>query len=103
VESVVQWAIVSITITAFTGPRAMGVEYKIKFEVPADFNPSALFENLPSPIAPKRMEEIYNYAIEPDGFYFVDHLVNRDVASIALRRFIDEALAHAASVQITEL
>lgn len=85
------------------GPRVMDVEYKIKFVVPADFNPSALFENLPSPIAPKRMEEIYNYAIEPDGFYFVDRLVNRDVASIALRRFIDEALAHGTSVGITKL
>jgi hypothetical protein len=99
----VQWAIVSITISAYKGPRVMGVEYKIKFVVPADFNSSALFANLPSPIAQKRMEEIYNYAIEPDGFYFVDRLVNRDVASIALRRFIDEALTHASSVQITKL
>ena len=81
----------------------MGVEYKIKFVVPVDFNPSVLFENLPSPIAPKRIEEIYNYTIEPDGFYFVDRLVNRNVASIALREFIDEALAHASSVQITKL
>lgn len=81
----------------------MGIEYKIKFTVPDDFNPSSLFERLPSPIARGRMHEIYNYSIEPDGFYFVDHLVNQEVASFALRRFIDEALRHGQSVEVVEL
>lgn len=80
----------------------MGIEYKIKFAVPLDFNPSALFEKLPSPVARERMAEIYNYAIELDGFYFVDRLVNREVAAVALRVFIDEALTHAPSIQIFE-
>lgn len=72
----------------------MGIEYKIKFVVPKNFKPTALFNELPCPIERGQMAEIYNYAIEPDGFYFVDHLVNRGVAAVALRRFIDEALAH---------
>ena len=80
----------------------MGIEYKIKFNVPGNFNPSALFKKLPSPIARGQMAEIYNYAIEPDGFYFVDHLVNKDVAAVALRMFIDEALAHSPAIQILE-
>jgi len=57
---------------------------------------------LPNPIDAKEFAEIYNYAIEPDGFYFVNHLVNQEVASIALRRFIDEALGHSPSVEIGE-
>ena len=80
----------------------MGIEYKIKFAVPEDFSPTGLFMKLPSPIERGKMAEIYNYAIEPDGFYFVDHLVNKAVAAIALRLFIDEALAHSQSIQIFE-
>jgi hypothetical protein len=80
----------------------MGIEYKIKFALPEDFNPSGLFKKLPSPIARGPMAEIYNYSIEPDGFYFVDHLVDRDVAAVALRLFIDEALSHSESIQIFE-
>lgn len=80
----------------------MGIEYKIKFAVPDDFDPAILFKKLPSPIAAGSVAAIYNYAIEPDGFYFVDHLANKDVASVALRCFIDEALSHSPSVQITE-
>jgi len=80
----------------------MGIEYRIKFNVPGNFNPSALFKKLPSPIAHGQMSEIYNYAVEPDGFYFVDHLVNKDVAAVALRLFIDEALAHSETIQILE-
>ena len=38
----------------------MGIEYKIKFNVPENFNPSALFKKLPSPIARGQMAEIYN-------------------------------------------
>ncbi|WP_090437500.1 hypothetical protein [Duganella sp. CF458] len=80
----------------------MGTEYKIKFAMPPDFNPSALLRKLPSPIERLAMVEIYNYAVESDGFYFVDHLVNREVASVALRLFIDEALTYSASIQIIE-
>jgi hypothetical protein len=80
----------------------MGIEYKIKFAVPPEFDPSSLFKKLPSPIARGLPAEIYNYAIAPDGFYFVDHLVNQQVASVALRKFIDEALRHAPAIEIIE-
>lgn len=80
----------------------MGIEYKIKFAVPGNFSPTALFMKLPSPIARASMAEIYNYAIELDGFYFVDHLVNKEVAAVALRLFIDEALAHSQTIEISE-
>ena len=81
----------------------MGIEYKIKFTVPADFNPSALFMQLPSPINKATSSEIYNYKFEQDGFYFVDRLVNDKVVSIAFKLFIDEALSHAGSVHIVRL
>ncbi len=81
----------------------MGIEYKIKFTVPEGYDPSVLFKKLPSPIQKGQMMEIYNYRIEPDGFYFIDRLVNPVVASLALRRFIDEALRFSDSVQISEL
>lgn len=40
----------------------MGIEYKIKFVMPMDFDPSALLRKLPSPIERSAMAEIYNYA-----------------------------------------
>jgi hypothetical protein len=81
----------------------MGIEYKIKFAVPENFDPTALFKKLPSLIARRQMAEIYNYAIEPDGIYFVDLLVNKDVAAIALRLFIDEAFVYSQSIEIVAL
>lgn len=80
----------------------MGIEYKIKFAVPVAYDPTSLFRQLPSPISKAAMAEIYNYSIEPDGFYFVDQLADRKVAAVALRCFIDEALRLAPSVEITE-
>ena len=80
----------------------MGIEYKIKFAVPNDYNPAALFRKLPSPIDRPAMAEIYNYSIKADGFYFIDRLVNPAVAAVALRSFLDEALRLAGSVEVTE-
>ncbi len=80
----------------------MDIEYKIRFAVPANFNPSRLFRQLPSPIERSAMAEIYNYRLEPDGFYFVDRAVNPGVASIALRCFIDEALRVGGSIEIAQ-
>ena len=80
----------------------MGIEYKIKFAVPENFSPTGLFKKLPSPIEHGKTAEIYNYAIEADGFYFVDQLVNKDIAAVALRLFIDEALSHSQPIQIFE-
>jgi hypothetical protein len=80
----------------------MSIEYKMRFNVPVDYDSSALFKKLPSPINRPHMVEIYNYKIEHDGFYFVDHLVNDQVASIAFKRFVDEALSYGGSVEIIE-
>lgn len=70
--------------------------------MPNDYDPSALFPKLPSPIDRRAMAEIYNYSIEADGFYFVDHLVDAGIATVALRRFLDEALRLSHSVEVTE-
>lgn len=78
-------------------------EYKIKFAVPANYNPAGLFEKMPSPIHRKTMSEIYNYKIEKEGFYFVDRAVDPRVASEAFRLFVDEALRYGKSVEITKL
>ena len=80
----------------------MGIEYKIKFSVPQGYDSSALLNHLPSPIHRATMTEIYNYKVERDGFYFVDHLVDEKVASVAFKRFVDEALRHSSSVEIVE-
>jgi hypothetical protein len=49
------------------------------------------------------MVEVYNYRIEPDGYYFVDRLVDQVVASKALKVFIDAALSQNESISIKEL
>ena len=78
----------------------MGIEYKIKFSVPQGYDSSALLNHLPSPIHRATMTEIYNYKVERDGFYFVDHLVDEKVASVAFKRFVNEALRYGRSVAI---
>ncbi len=78
----------------------MGQEYRIRFSVPADYDASALVNQLPRPYEQETLTEIYGYVIESDGFHFVDYLVNPDVASIALKRFIDEALRMSESVEV---
>lgn len=80
----------------------MGIEYKIKFTVPNDYDASPLLRKLPSPVDRRAMVEIFNYSIESDGFYFVDHLVEAAVAAVALRSFLDEALRLSQSVEVTE-
>jgi hypothetical protein len=80
----------------------MGIEYKIKFAVPADYSPKVLLGRLPSSSDGRAIAEIYGYAVEADGFYFIDHLVDRAVAAVALRCLIDEALRFAQSIEIDE-
>lgn len=80
----------------------MGIEYKLQFSVPEKYDPAALFKKLPSPIQRSSMNEIYNYRIEKDGFYFIDHLVNEQVAAVAFRQFVNEALRLSDQVQILE-
>ena len=78
------------------------MEYKIKWQMPEGYDPSSVLRKLPSPISPQ-MTEIYNYSVEEDGFYFLDNLVDQNVAGHALKRLIDEALKHTDQVTICEL
>lgn len=80
----------------------MGREYKIKFSVPGGYDPAALQRKLPSPIHSAATGDSYQYAIEADGFYFVDHLVGRTAAAVALQCLIDEALGLTDAVELTE-
>lgn len=77
-------------------------EYKVKWDPPADYDPSSVLRKLPSPIAPGP-REIYNYFVQPDGFYFVDRLVDPAIAGLAFKMFVDEALEYASEVSIVEL
>lgn len=81
----------------------MGFEYKIKCALPDSREVDSMIRKLPSPIDSGAQVEIYTYAVEADGIYFVDHLVNRDIAAVALRVFIDAALGRAESVEIVQL
>jgi len=80
----------------------MGREYKIKCTVPSKVNLEAMFRRLPTPIHREPLTEIYNYKVEADGFYFIDHLVDAKTASVALRIFIDAALASSQTIEISE-
>jgi hypothetical protein len=80
----------------------MKKEYKIEWQMPKEYNPSALLQNLPSPISNK-MTEIYNYSVEADGFYFLDNLVDQRTAGHAMKLFIDEALANTGNIKIKKL
>ena len=80
----------------------MGREYKIKCTVPSKANLDMMFRRLPSPIHREPLTEIYNYEIEADGFYFIDHLVDTKTAAVALRIFIDAALSSSQTIEISE-
>ncbi len=80
----------------------MGKKYKIKWKIPKDYDPSLVLSKLPSPIS-REMTEIYNYSVEKDGFYFLDHLVDQRVAGHAMKLFVDEALKHTKEVCIQDL
>ncbi len=80
----------------------MKVEYKVKFDMPKDYDPTDVLMRLPSPISSK-MTEIYNYSVEPYGFYFLDNLVDQKVAGHAMKLFIDECFKYTDSVKIQRL
>jgi hypothetical protein len=71
----------------------MGREYFIATKPPSGDRLNTLLRRLPSPIKHLTITEIYNYRVDPDGYYFVDHLVDRTVAATALLVFIDDALS----------
>lgn len=78
----------------------MGIEYTIEFVVPDHYDRSVLERKLPD--ARHAPRPPYDYVVEPYGFYFVDHLVDAEIAALAFKRLIDEALRHGDRVQIRE-
>lgn len=80
----------------------MGIEYKIKWKIPEDYDPSSILRKLPSPIS-SQMTEIYNYSVEDDGFYLLDNQVDQTVSGHAMKLFVDEALSHTEEVTIRNL
>ncbi len=81
----------------------MGIEYKIRFSVPATYSDANVRKKLPPSFDEKVKAESYSYALEPDGFYFLDTLANINTSSLAFRRLVDEALLHSESVEVIEL
>lgn len=82
----------------------MEKEYQIKCTPPKGQTLKGLFARLPSPISRSEMREIYNYCINENDIYFVDRLVDADVASRALGIFVEAALeASSSSIEITRL
>lgn len=79
----------------------MGIEYRIRCVVPGKAALDAMFRRLPSPIHRAPLSEIYNYKIEANGFYFIDHLVDTKTASVALRLFIDAGLSSSPTVEVS--
>jgi hypothetical protein len=78
----------------------MGFEYKIRFALSPDFSPLRLAECLPD--SADGAHALYDYKVEADGIYFVD-FGKSQLASVAFRRIVDEALRHSAAVTIEEL
>lgn len=77
----------------------MKSEYKIIFDIPKNNDPSSVLRKLPSPIGPK-MTEMYNYSVEPYGFYLLDNLVDQTTVGHAMKILIDECLKYSGSVEI---
>ncbi|MBD3393070.1 MAG: hypothetical protein GF410_13715 [Chitinivibrionales bacterium] len=77
-------------------------EYRIEVPLPEGYNGEFL-NDAPSPIYRPRMEEIYNFRIESWGFYFIDRGVHDEVASYALKMFIDEALRLSDHIEIIRI
>jgi len=78
----------------------MSREYKITCTPLKGSELAQMLRQLPSPIHRPQMVEIYNYRVEDDGYYFIDHLVARKTAAVGLQVFIDAALSSANSVTI---
>lgn len=80
----------------------MGIEYKIRFAVPPGFSGEGLAARLPDATVPNSAWVEYAYAVEADGFSFVDHCGRREIAALAFRCLVDEALRHDRAVVIEE-
>lgn len=81
----------------------MGIEYKIRFELPDGYSSEGLLRRLPSADIANGSMPAYDFALKSDGFYFLDHLSDDTIAAKAFRVLVEEGLRHAESVQISEL
>jgi len=82
--------------------KNMGREYKVICTPLEGPELAAMMRKLPSPIQRPQMVEIYNYRIDKDGYYLVDHLVDRRIAAVALQLFVDAALSTGETAEIVE-
>lgn len=57
---------------------------------------------LPPPLLRPELRESYNFSVDEDGCYLVDHLVDRATAAKALLVFIDAALLNNDTVTLVE-
>ena len=71
----------------------MGREYKILCRPAEGEALQRLLQKLPPPFRRPQMQEIYNFRVEEDGYYFIDHLVDRGTAASGLQIFLDAALS----------
>ena len=77
-------------------------EYKILCKPTEGVALHQLLRRLPPPFHRPQMQELYNYRVEEDGYYLVDHLIDRSVAATALQVFLDAALSGGDAVSIIE-
>ena len=82
--------------------KHMGREYKILCKPTKGAALHQLLHKLPPPFHRPQMLELYNYRVDNDGYYLVDHLIDRSVAATALQVFLDAALSSSDSVTIIE-
>ncbi|MES2705336.1 MAG: hypothetical protein V4726_01920 [Verrucomicrobiota bacterium] len=80
----------------------MGREYKILCKPMGGADLQHLLLQLPPPFKRSQMVEIYNYAVQDDGYYFIDHLVDRKVAASGFQIFLDAALSNNEAVTVIE-
>jgi hypothetical protein len=81
----------------------MGLEYKIVCQPPTDSEFVRIRQRLPSSVSPSSEWPIYGFDVLADGIYFIDHTVDSQVASHALRVLLDSVLSGCDSVTLTEL
>ena len=77
----------------------MGFEYRIRFVVPAGMTKESIGRKLPDPTIPNSTWVAYDYTLDDEGIYFLDH-GRSDASSIAFRRLVDEALGHGERVVV---
>lgn len=80
----------------------MAQEYKILCKPITGAALHQLLRKLPPPFHRPQMQEIYNYRVDDDGYYLIDHLIDRSVAATAFQVFLDAALSNAESVAVIE-